>query len=190
MKLGQKVRRAYHALAIDEHRKNFAPAIWDTSTRLPDQIVEQRWFCGAHSNVGGGYRDRVLSDISFLWMCDKVRDIVAFDEDYLSQKVERVEEAEARGDMVDTLIGTWKMMGRFDRVIGDDVSEAVDRSAFVRRHVGVLGVQPHPYKPYPYRSRTLEAYVQKMKQAGAPISNYFPAEESGGKDLPERREEA
>src|SRR5260370_33825820 len=55
--------RAYHALAIDEHREAFAPTLWTKSvekgaaTYEPRTLsaVEQRWFVGAHADVGGGY---------------------------------------------------------------------------------------------------------------------------------------
>ncbi|MBI4005517.1 MAG: DUF2235 domain-containing protein [Gammaproteobacteria bacterium] len=32
------------------------------------QVIEQRWFTGVHSNVGGGYEDRGLSDTTLYWM--------------------------------------------------------------------------------------------------------------------------
>jgi hypothetical protein len=33
--------------------------------------VEQRWFIGAHCDVGGGYPDRRLSDLTLRWIQDK-----------------------------------------------------------------------------------------------------------------------
>jgi uncharacterized protein (DUF2235 family) len=48
---------ACQAVAIDDHRSQFAPTLW-TSVPIPvpehRTQVEQRWFVGAHSNVGGG----------------------------------------------------------------------------------------------------------------------------------------
>jgi hypothetical protein len=38
------------------------------------QTVEQTWFCGAHSDVGGGYAESGLSDISLSWMLDRALD--------------------------------------------------------------------------------------------------------------------
>ncbi len=70
---------AYHALAIDEHRKAFAPTLWTKST--PKEVagpaprsmdyVEQRWFVGAHANVGGGYENDLLAQIPLKWLMDK-----------------------------------------------------------------------------------------------------------------------
>ncbi|MEY9194866.1 uncharacterized protein (DUF2235 family) [Bradyrhizobium ottawaense] len=53
---------AFHALALDEHRKNFEPTFWTRTDRVGHEgaaerridSVEQRWFVGAHANVGGG----------------------------------------------------------------------------------------------------------------------------------------
>lgn len=48
------VKHAVHALAVDEHREKYKPTLWPQETSR-DQFMEQRWFVGAHSNVGGGY---------------------------------------------------------------------------------------------------------------------------------------
>jgi uncharacterized protein (DUF2235 family) len=49
------VDHAYHALAIDEQRKDYEPTLWARSkTPRKEQAFEQRWFSGAHSDVGGG----------------------------------------------------------------------------------------------------------------------------------------
>jgi uncharacterized protein (DUF2235 family) len=70
---------AYHALAIDEHRKDFAPTLWtktikkneDSYPPRPIESVEQRWFVGAHANVGGGYPSDVLAQIPLKWLMSK-----------------------------------------------------------------------------------------------------------------------
>ena len=67
--LSRWVDHAYHALALDECRAAFYPTIWDPkSERLPGQSLEQVWFAGVHSNVGGGYPDPGLSDVAFDWL--------------------------------------------------------------------------------------------------------------------------
>ena len=35
-------------------------------------VVEQAWFPGVHSDVGGGYAETGLSDITLQWMMDRV----------------------------------------------------------------------------------------------------------------------
>ncbi len=69
-KLGRVVENAFHAVAIDEHRKNYTCTLWDP-VEEPSQRLEQVWFAGAHANVGGGYADNQLSDIPLLWMLDR-----------------------------------------------------------------------------------------------------------------------
>jgi len=60
------VVHARQALAIDEERFDFRPEIWQD--HLPNQILEQRWFAGVHSNVGGGYTDDGLANVAFNWI--------------------------------------------------------------------------------------------------------------------------
>ena len=68
------VDNAYHAVAIDEHREDFAPTLWDS--RTPENTtVEQCWFVGSHSNVGGGVGKGIDGDdlwqLTYEWMQDK-----------------------------------------------------------------------------------------------------------------------
>jgi uncharacterized protein (DUF2235 family) len=87
---------AYHALAIDEHREAFAPTLWtkvtpkvgDTYPPRTIDKVEQRWFVGAHANVGGGYENDLLAQIPLSWLMNKAvghglvfRDTVVIDGD-------------------------------------------------------------------------------------------------------------
>jgi uncharacterized protein (DUF2235 family) len=68
-KLSHSVENAYHAIAIDEHRQDYDVCLWSPdSTR---QQMEQRWFIGAHCDVGGGYSDRRLSDLTLRWMQER-----------------------------------------------------------------------------------------------------------------------
>lgn len=60
------VKHARQALAIDEERYDFRPEIW--TGHAPDQALEQRWFAGVHSNVGGGYPDDGLANLAFHWV--------------------------------------------------------------------------------------------------------------------------
>ncbi|HUH13907.1 MAG TPA: DUF2235 domain-containing protein [Longimicrobiales bacterium] len=66
------VEHAYHALAIDERRAPFAPSLWRYEPK-PNQTVQQVWFCGVHSDVGGGYPEAGLSDLALDWMLEKAQ---------------------------------------------------------------------------------------------------------------------
>jgi uncharacterized protein (DUF2235 family) len=73
-KLNHDVKFGYQAVAIDEKRKKFPVNLWDENARGPEQVIEQVWFSGVHSDVGGYYDERGLSDISFAWMMDKAKE--------------------------------------------------------------------------------------------------------------------
>jgi uncharacterized protein (DUF2235 family) len=68
MTLSSTVDNAFQALAIDERRKPFQPSVWEQSPKANGQVLEQVWFAGVHSNVGGSYPRAGLSDITLLWM--------------------------------------------------------------------------------------------------------------------------
>jgi len=68
-KLSRIVENAYHAIAVDEHRRDYDVCLWDPLAE-PEQKLEQRWFVGAHCDVGGGYPDRRLSDTTLRWIQD------------------------------------------------------------------------------------------------------------------------
>lgn len=52
-----------HLVAIDETRKAFRPVLMNVSNK-----IEEIWFAGVHSDVGGGYYLDGLSDISLEFM--------------------------------------------------------------------------------------------------------------------------
>lgn len=62
-KLSPIVKKACHAMALDEKRKNFQVLKFESAAN-----VTQLWFAGSHSDIGGGYKDSSLSDISCKWM--------------------------------------------------------------------------------------------------------------------------
>jgi len=66
--LAAGIQNVYHALSIDEERLTFSPVLWDETKEQVDQTVEQVWFAGVHSNVGGGYPNDRLSLIPLYWM--------------------------------------------------------------------------------------------------------------------------
>ncbi len=159
--LGRRTKRAYQALAIDEHRRSFLPAIWDTSGIGPDQDVDQAWFVGAHSNVGGGYPDPVLSDQAFLWMVGKAQVLLDFDDDYIRRRVKELAEDKAEGAVIDSASGIWTALGRALRPIGRDSSEKLHPTVLVRRNAkDPVTKGSEPYMPYPYVAENVETYLR------------------------------
>ncbi len=67
LRLSESVENGYHALALDDERLTFHPTLWDTKL-YPHQTTKQVWFCGMHTDIGGGYQKHGLSDIALEWM--------------------------------------------------------------------------------------------------------------------------
>lgn len=89
--LSSTIVNAYHALAVDERRALFNNASWVRSKTVQNdpnnrQKLEQRWFPGVHSNIGGGYIDQGLSNQALLWLINKAKEVgLVFDEEYVNQ---------------------------------------------------------------------------------------------------------
>lgn len=64
------VQCARHALSIDDERFTFHPMVWDETGSAPGRI-EQVWFAGVHSNVGGGYPKHGMSLVALDWMMEE-----------------------------------------------------------------------------------------------------------------------
>jgi uncharacterized protein (DUF2235 family) len=78
------VRDAIHLVSIDENRKLFPPTLMDHDDR-----VDEVWFSGVHSDVGGGYAEHKLSDVPLGYMVERMRRALFKVED-----PERIEDAD------------------------------------------------------------------------------------------------
>lgn len=83
------IEHAFHALALDEHRRPFSPTIWEQ----PDgqawpRVMKQCWFPGVHSNVGGGYPNTQSADITLAWMVNQLEPLLDFNREYLLEQHE------------------------------------------------------------------------------------------------------
>jgi len=61
--LSARVEKGCHAVSIDDERHTFHPMMWDERGQEASSRphVEQVWFTGVHSNVGGGYPKQGIS---------------------------------------------------------------------------------------------------------------------------------
>lgn len=68
--LPESVKQCFHAMALDERRRNFP--LQRVVTTMPNATDEGRifevWFRGVHSDIGGGNRNVGLSSIALHWM--------------------------------------------------------------------------------------------------------------------------
>jgi uncharacterized protein (DUF2235 family) len=67
--LSEHVTYGCQALSIDDERKSFDPNLWEAR-----EGVEQVWFSGSHSNVGGGYPKDGMALVPLEWMIEKGSD--------------------------------------------------------------------------------------------------------------------
>jgi len=80
--IGPHIENGLHAMAIDERRRAFPPTAW--VVRKGEAVkphVEQVWFAGSHSNIGGGYRRSGLADLALIWMLARVSELTGLDID-------------------------------------------------------------------------------------------------------------
>jgi uncharacterized protein (DUF2235 family) len=114
--LGTHVEHAFHAVALDERRKNFVPTLW---TQKPEgkakgQELKQVWFAGVHSDIGGGYPEHGTSDIALAWMASEASAYLGIDSDYL--KLRRDVSAKwALGKLHESFEGFWTKLGETRR---------------------------------------------------------------------------
>jgi uncharacterized protein (DUF2235 family) len=63
--LSDRIEHAFQALALDEHRPPFSPAVWERSqANRHTTELRQVWFPGNHGNVGGGWQDAGIANMS------------------------------------------------------------------------------------------------------------------------------
>ena len=86
-KISPCVENAFQALALDEHRAPFSPALWE---KAPDQAtnLKQVWFPGVHSNIGGGYADQEIANIVLAWMMSRLEPFLDFRSDFLVSQLD------------------------------------------------------------------------------------------------------
>lgn len=110
--LGAHVEHAFQALALDETRSDFEPAVWTQKPegRANGQVLRQVWFPGVHSDVGGGYDEHGLSDVALAWMAGRVEPLLALDEGYLRLRQDR-RAGWGLGRVHDSARGAWWFLG-------------------------------------------------------------------------------
>lgn len=145
--LSRIVENAYHAMAIDERRKHFEPTLWEKQPDAENQILEQVWFAGTHSNVGGGYVDRGLSDIAFIWMKEKAEACgLAFAQEYITDNICVKLDKNIRGELRNSKTGIFRLLGDYIRPIGAQTNGFELVHASVKRRYEDSKISP-AYRP-------------------------------------------
>ncbi|MGN7199208.1 DUF2235 domain-containing protein [Arthrobacter sp. SAFR-044] len=135
--LSISVDNAFQALAIDEKRKPFAPALWQPQAEADGQRLEQVWFTGTHGDVGGGNRSTLLSDVALAWIVERTRSAgLAFrPEAFGAATGEPVEPSDPWPPIQESRVGLWRMLPAYVRPIGstDPAHERVADSVMRRQ---------------------------------------------------------
>jgi uncharacterized protein (DUF2235 family) len=144
--LSSWVEGAFHALAIDERRGPFRPTLWHQQpgatyrgpvhshmgedSQRREQELKQVWFTGVHCDIGGGYQETALSDITLLWMVGHARKYgLKFDDAEFQEAAEPTTTSDesagfkvrpdALGTLHDSRKGLYKLVPPVSRSIGE-----------------------------------------------------------------------
>ena len=148
--LSKIVKYAYQALALDEHRADFAPTVWTrnpftvkpgetpTSKKREQIEIEQRWFIGSHADVGGGNdrdgagrRPDPLPDLPLAWLQRKAIG-AGLDGSELLPPAD-ADSGMPRNSYAEFMNGIYKeFKPLYDRRLGTGVNEKVDGSVWQR----------------------------------------------------------
>ena len=140
--LNPKIKHGCQALAIDERRAQFPPTLW-TGNPVAGQTLEQVWFTGAHSDVGGGEPDDLpgttaLSDITLGWMMGKANGFgLQFDPEVL-KKYTTPSNAELA---LDKFHESWKVF------CGFPIRRQIDKTACIANSVVVRCADDSSWRP-------------------------------------------
>lgn len=128
--LGLTIRNGFQALALDETRTVYSPVLWSTQAKQQGQHIEQVWFRGAHSDIGGQLgrfeAARPLSNIPLAWMLEKAETCGLEFPTAWQERFPQDPEAPS--------LGTWRgltgmFLSRRRRIKGRDPSERIHPTA-------------------------------------------------------------
>ncbi len=143
--LNPSIHHAYHALAIDERRKLFAPSLW---TKPPgwNGTLEQVWFAGVHSNVGGSYSPDGLANEALHWLVEKAEMLgLEFDKSFLAHYLPCFNSV-----LKDSMTTMYRVIGPHIRPIGQQIvdGEAIHQSALDRMNLPACQYDPQNLQDY------------------------------------------
>jgi uncharacterized protein (DUF2235 family) len=152
--LGANVENGYHALAIDERRKPFAATLWEN--HAPGTHVEQVWFAGVHTNIGGGFDPDGLANCPFQWMAEKAASHgLELNPDFM-----KFYKAHPEGELRNSFTFPYNVFWKpYPRQIGKAINghESVSKYALDRMKMDVPKENGGPYHP-----KNLVEYLEEL----------------------------
>jgi uncharacterized protein (DUF2235 family) len=181
VKLSSQIKYAYHALAVDERRKFFEPALWEVSQealeRADPQISEQVWFPGVHSNIGGGYVDCGLSNITLKWMMEKAEKAGLELEENCIQQLE----CNSKGELRNSLVGIFRLTPRMFRTINnafihrkEDAKGKMTDGARIRNEKIHYTCLERLTTVKAYKPKNLQPALQRIRDYDPKIDEWLP----------------
>ena len=137
--LNSSIQNAYQALAIDERRRPFAPSLWTRPVNWGGDL-QQAWFPGVHSNVGGGYAPDGLANEALQWLVEQAEKLgLETDSAYLAHFLPCFNSV-----LNHSMTTMYRVMGPRPRAIGEHPAdgEAIHQSAFDRMNWRPCGYAP------------------------------------------------
>lgn len=141
--LNRDVSNAYQAISIDEQRKDFPIYLWE-NTPIDGQVVEQVWFAGVHSDVGGWYDQRGLANITLNWMMGKA---VARGMKINNAALQASFPGDPHDEIHESYSGFWRFRGSERRDIPDnsEIHESVrERMGKANNNYNPVNIPPDP----------------------------------------------
>jgi uncharacterized protein (DUF2235 family) len=139
VRITPEMQHCYHALAIDERRKPFEPTLWQRPAGWTGTL-EQVWFAGVHTNVGGSCRWDGLANEALHWMVEKAEGLgLEFDSNYLQPFLPCF-----NSELIDSMTAKYRALGEFVRPMGDHKAdgEAVHQSVLDRHGLAAMDYAP------------------------------------------------
>lgn len=127
VQLSSRVENAFQALAIDELRGLFEPSLWTTKPGAI-QRVEQVWFAGSHSDVGGGVVFSGLADLALAWMYERVATCGL----RLDPRAVAGLEGDPAAEIHESRFSFYRLLAPHVRVLGETPTETVHESVYAR----------------------------------------------------------
>lgn len=156
--LNPTIENAFHALAIDERRKPFKPTLWTRPANW-NGALEQAWFPGVHSNVGGSYTPDGLANEALHWIAGKAESLgLQLDQSYL-QPFRPCFNSRRH----DSMSLKYRLLGPYIRPIGRQLAdgEAVHQATIDRRaYYDGNTTRPESWAEQKYAPENLETFLK------------------------------
>lgn len=140
---GPHIEHAAHAVSIDEQRWDFKPTYFQPTTTQPGQTIEEVYFPGVHSDVGGGYDDDgSLGKITLAWMARRAQEqgLLIADQSILDVPADA-----CYGKLHDSFSAVYDVRSRFFRVIDYNAKVSVAAQKRLQDAAGLC--KPGAYAP-------------------------------------------